>query len=43
MRMAELCTKPLVNMESAVNHPCQALADWRTMDELAVPRTASSC
>jgi N-acetylornithine carbamoyltransferase len=39
MRMAELCPKPLVNMESAVNHPCQALADWRTMDELAVPRT----
>jgi N-acetylornithine carbamoyltransferase len=39
MHMADLCPKPLVNMESAVNHPCQALADWRTMDELAVPRT----
>ena len=39
MRMANLCPKPLVNLESAVNHPCQALADWRTMDELAVPRT----
>ena len=38
MRMANLCPKPLVNLESAVNHPCQALADWRTMDELAVPR-----
>jgi N-acetylornithine carbamoyltransferase len=38
MRMAGLCPKPLVNLESAVNHPCQALADWRTMDELAVPR-----
>jgi N-acetylornithine carbamoyltransferase len=25
-------------MESAVNHPCQALADWKTMDDLAVPR-----
>jgi N-acetylornithine carbamoyltransferase len=37
--MADLCSKPLVNMESAMNHPCQALADWRTMDELAVPRT----
>jgi N-acetylornithine carbamoyltransferase len=35
-----LCDKPLVNMESAVNHPCQALADWRTLDELAVPRRA---
>ncbi len=30
----ELCDKPLINMESAVNHPCQALADWRTLDEL---------
>jgi N-acetylornithine carbamoyltransferase len=35
--MADLCDKPLVNMESAVNHPCQALADWHTMDELRVP------
>jgi N-acetylornithine carbamoyltransferase len=35
-----LCDKPLVNMESAVNHPCQALADWRTLDELGVPRRA---
>jgi N-acetylornithine carbamoyltransferase len=35
--MADLCDKPLVNMESAVNHPCQALADWYTMDELSVP------
>ena len=35
--MAELCDKPLVNMESAVNHPCQALADWHTLDELQVP------
>jgi N-acetylornithine carbamoyltransferase len=36
--MADVVTKPLINMESAVNHPCQALADWKTMDELAVPR-----
>ncbi|HTE41840.1 MAG TPA: N-acetylornithine carbamoyltransferase [Steroidobacteraceae bacterium] len=35
--MADLCKKPLVNMESAINHPCQALADWYTMDELKVP------
>jgi N-acetylornithine carbamoyltransferase len=35
--MADLCDKPLVNLESAMNHPCQALADWYTMDELAVP------
>lgn len=38
--IAELCDKPLINMESAVNHPCQALADWRTLDELKVPTRA---
>jgi N-acetylornithine carbamoyltransferase len=36
--MAELVQKPLVNLESAANHPCQALADWKTMDDLEVPR-----
>src|SRR3979490_1028532 len=36
----ELCDKPLINLESAMNHPCQALADWRTMDELQVPKRA---
>jgi N-acetylornithine carbamoyltransferase len=37
MAMADLVDKPLINMESAMNHPCQALADWKTMDDLAVP------
>jgi len=36
--MAELIDKPLINLESAVNHPCQALADWKTMDDLQVPQ-----
>jgi N-acetylornithine carbamoyltransferase len=36
----ELCDTPLINLESAVNHPCQALADWRTMDELGIPQRA---
>jgi N-acetylornithine carbamoyltransferase len=36
--MASLSDKPLVNLESAINHPCQALADWKTLDDLAVPR-----
>jgi N-acetylornithine carbamoyltransferase len=35
-----LCDKPLINLESAMNHPCQALADWRTLDELKVPQRA---
>jgi N-acetylornithine carbamoyltransferase len=36
-QIADLVDKPLINMESAMNHPCQALADWKTMDELDVP------
>jgi N-acetylornithine carbamoyltransferase len=39
-QMASLIDKPLVNLESAANHPCQALADWKTIDELEVPRGA---
>ncbi len=37
MEMAGVCQVPLVNLESAANHPCQALADWKTMDDLGVP------
>ena len=36
--MVEVVDKPLINLESAVNHPCQALADWKTMDDLGVAR-----
>lgn len=36
--MAEVIDKPLINLESAVNHPCQSLADWKTMDDIATPR-----
>jgi N-acetylornithine carbamoyltransferase len=35
-----LCDKPLINLESAMNHPCQALADWRTLDDYRVPQRA---
>jgi N-acetylornithine carbamoyltransferase len=38
--MVGLVNKPVINMESAANHPCQALADWKTLDDLAVPRRA---
>ncbi|HEY8520387.1 MAG TPA: N-acetylornithine carbamoyltransferase [Gammaproteobacteria bacterium] len=30
--------KPWINMESAINHPCQSLADWKTMDDLGIPK-----
>jgi len=36
--MAALCDRPLINLESAINHPCQALADWKTLDDLGVPQ-----
>lgn len=32
-----LCPKPFLNLESAVRHPCQAISDWRTLDDLGVP------
>lgn len=34
---ARHATRPLVNMESALDHPCQALADWKTLDDLEIP------
>jgi N-acetylornithine carbamoyltransferase len=38
--MADLVDKPLINLESAANHPCQALADWKTLDDFSVPPDA---
>lgn len=35
--LLQLVDKPCINMESAMNHPCQSLADWKTMDDLDVP------
>ena len=32
-----LIDTPYINMESAMNHPCQNLADWKTLDDLGVP------
>ena len=35
--LTSLIDKPWINMESAINHPCQSLADWKTMDDLEIP------
>jgi N-acetylornithine carbamoyltransferase len=35
--MTAVCQVPAINLESAVDHPCQALADWKTMDDLGIP------
>ena len=36
--LAELCDKPFINLESAMSHPCQVLADWKTLDDYKIPR-----
>jgi N-acetylornithine carbamoyltransferase len=36
--MRELCDIPQINMESAINHPCQSLADWKTMNDIGIPQ-----
>jgi N-acetylornithine carbamoyltransferase len=35
--LTDLIDTPWINMESAMNHPCQNLADWKTMDDLDIP------
>ncbi len=35
--LTDLIDTPWINMESAMNHPCQNLADWKTLDDLSVP------
>jgi N-acetylornithine carbamoyltransferase len=38
--LTSLVDTPYINMESAINHPCQSLADWKTMDDIGVPAPA---
>jgi len=35
--LTDLVDTPYINMESAMSHPCQNLADWKTMDNLGIP------
>jgi N-acetylornithine carbamoyltransferase len=35
--MAGLSPVPVINLESAIDHPCQALADWKTLDDFGIP------
>ena len=35
--LTDLIHTPYINMESAMNHPCQNLADWKTLDDIGVP------
>ena len=35
--IAALSSRPFMNLESAMTHPCQSLADWKTLDDLNIP------
>lgn len=35
--LTDLIGTPWINMESAMNHPCQSLADWKTLDDFDIP------
>jgi len=34
--LVSLVDGPYINMESAINHPCQSLADWKTLNDLGI-------
>jgi N-acetylornithine carbamoyltransferase len=36
--LTALIDTPYINMESAMGHPCQNLADWKTMDDFGLPK-----
>lgn len=36
-QLTSLVDKPYINMESAIHHPCQGLADWKSLNDIAVP------
>jgi N-acetylornithine carbamoyltransferase len=35
--LTDLIQTPYINMESAMGHPCQNLADWKTLNDFGVP------
>jgi N-acetylornithine carbamoyltransferase len=35
--LRQLCDIPVLNLESSIRHPCQSIADWKTLDDLKVP------
>jgi len=37
--LKSMCDIPLINLESAIKHPCQALSDWKTLNDIGIPET----
>ncbi len=35
--LRSLCDIPVINLESSIRHPCQSLADWKTLDDYLIP------
>ena len=40
--LTELIDTPYINMESAMGHPCQNLAHWKTMDDFSLPKNGGN-
>ena len=36
--LRSLCDVPVLNLESSIRHPCQSLADWKTLNDLSIPK-----
>ena len=36
--LQSLCDIPVINLESSIRHPCQSLADWKTLEDYAIPK-----
>ena len=36
-KLCKACPVPMINMESAINHPCQSLGDWKTLNDAKIP------
>lgn len=36
-KLCKACPVPMVNLESAINHPCQSLGDWKTLNDRKIP------
>jgi len=36
-QLRSLCDIPVINLESSIRHPCQSLADWKTLEDFSIP------
>lgn len=36
-KLCKACPVPMINLESAINNPCQSLGDWKTINDSKIP------